>query len=543
MQIHPHSAKMATTASTTCLNRECATHSFSPEAQYDSRPHAVIIGAGLGGLSSGIHLLREGWRVTLLEKNQRVGGRMNVLEERGFRIDMGPTLLMMPEVIEGIFESCGRNVEDYIELQRVDPAYRIHFSDDSCLSMQSSIEALQQEVARIAPQDAPQIPALFAAMRRQYENARGNFIEQPFNGIGSLLRPQTLKGLATALPITNVYKFVSRYVKDERLRQAFTFQTLYLGISPMECPSIYSLLPYIELTFGVWFPKGGMIAIAEGLARLFREMGGELYTGVGVQRVMTEGRRACGVVVDNFLGSQNCFLSSDVVVSNLDASTTYTRLVPASLRRKYADTKLASKEYGCSAHLLYLGVKELPKSFMHHEVFLSKNYEQTLREITDTKVIPEDPALYTCIPTRSDPSLAPVGHDVLYILTPCPHMGGDIDWKRESPRLREKVLDKLERAGFEGLREKIVFEREFTPPDFERAYGCYMGSAFGMSPTFFQSSYFRPQMRSEEIERLYCVGAGTHPGGGVPIVLTSGRLAASTVVEDWVALQQLAGAR
>ena len=502
----------------------------------DPRPHAVVVGAGLGGLSAAIHLVRDGWRVTVLEKNARCGGRMNSIDEEGFRIDMGPTLLMMPEVLEGIFASCGRDMKDYLDLTRLDPAYRVRFADGSHIEMRSGVEAMQAEAARLSPADALQIPALFAAMRSAYENARFNFIEQPFNGITSLVRPQTLAGLAKALPLTSVYKFVSRYVRDERLRQALTFQTLYLGISPMDCPSIYALLPYIEMEFGVWFPMGGMASVADALARLLREMGGEIYTNTCVNRIMTEGHRACGVLADSFLGSRNCFIEADVVVANVDTPTAYTRLVPAHLRRNNTDQQLAAKEYGCSAHLLYLGVRDLEGDFSHHEVLLSEDYARTLHSITRSKTVPDDPALYVCIPTRTDPSLAPKGHDVVYVLTPCPNLAGPVDWETEGPRLREKVIGKLERAGLSGLRHKIVFERQFTPNDFETEYGCYQGSAFSLSPRFLQSSYFRPQMRSQDIQGLYFAGAGTHPGGGVPIVLTSGRLAAETIAGDRAAM-------
>jgi phytoene desaturase len=504
----------------------------------DSRPHAVVIGAGLGGLSAAIHLARDGWRVTVLEKNAHCGGRMNVIEEEGFHIDMGPTLLMMPEVIRGIFEACGRDMNDYLDLRRLDPAYRIRFADGSQLQMRGGVEAMQAEAARLSPDDAPNIAALFAAMRRQYENARPNFIEKPFNGMGSLLRPETLVGFMKALPMTSVYNFVARYVRDERLRQAFTFQTLYLGISPLDCPSIYALLPYIEMEFGVWFPMGGIMSVANGLARLLEELGGEIITNTAVNRIMTEGHRVCGILADSFLGSRDSFIEADAVVANVDAATAYSRLVPASLRRKHTDRALAEKEYGCSAHLLYLGVRDLEGDFSHHEVLLPDNFAGTLHDITKRKVIPRDPALYTCIPTRTDPGLAPAGHDVLYVLTPCPHLGGTVDWETEGPILRDQVITKLERAGLRDLRNKIVFERQFTPVDFERHYGCYQGSAFGLSPTFFQSSYFRPQMRSEEIDGLYFTGAGTHPGGGVPIVLTSGRLTAETMAADRTALLQ-----
>jgi len=279
------------------------------------------------------------------------------------------------------------------------------------------------------------------------------------------------------------------------------------------------------------------------LSQLLCEMGGAVYTDTTVNRIMTEGHRACGVVTDRFLGSYDCFIEADVVVANVDTPTAYSRLVPPALRRKYTDRHLATKEYGCSAYLLYLGVRDLEGDFGHHEVLLPNGFEATLDAIMKRKMIPDDPALYVCVPTRSDPSLAPPGHDAVYVLVPCPHLGGPVDWETEGPCLREKILSKLERAGLCGLREKIVFERQFTPADFARQYGCYLGSAFGLSPRFFQSSYFRPQMRSEEIDGLYFAGAGTHPGGGVPIVLTSGRLAAETIAADRKRLVRLACAR
>jgi len=505
---------------------------FGDEMPGDNRPHAVVIGAGLGGLSTAIHLLRDGWRVSLLEKNERCGGRMNVIEEAGFRIDMGPTLLMMPEVIESIFTACGRKMHDYLDIRRLYPAYRVRFTDGSAIDMRSSVEEMQREATRIAPNDANSIAPLFRAMQKQYENARFNFIEKPFNGYTSLLRPQTVAGMAKAMPLKSVYNFVSKYVKDERLRQAFTFQTLYLGISPYDCPSIYALLPYIEMQFGVWFPMGGMTEIANALETLFSEMGGELHLNTSVNRILTQGSRACGVQIDCFRGLRDHPIYADVVVANVDVPTAYTRLLPKSLIKKNTAEVLERKDYGCSGFLLYLGVKGLDSDFYHHEVLLSDNYEQTLSAITEQKVIPDDPAIYTCIPTRTDPTLAPEGHDVLYILVPCPHLGGEVDWEEEAPKLREKVLDKLERAGMKNLRSKIVFERQFNPNDFARHYGCFKGSAFGLAPLFFQSACFRPQMRSEDVEGLYFTGAGTHPGGGVPIVLTSGRLAAETIAGD-----------
>ncbi len=499
---------------------------FLEERPRDDRPHALIIGAGLGGLSAGIHLSRQGWRVTLLEKNERCGGRMNVIREQGFSIDMGPTMLMMPDVMDDLFKSCGRRREDYFETTRLTPAYSIHWPDGTRMDMGCAKEELIAEAMKISPEDAPKIPALVKAMQNKYDNARFNFIEKPFYSISHLLRLSTIKGMFRALPLNSVWDLVGKFVKNDKLRQAFTFQTLYLGISPHECPSIFALLPYIEMEFGVWFPKGGTYALAEGLEKLFLELGGEVHYDLPVQQVLLNGKKATGVRTCDGRDWR-----ADVVVSNADLPTVYRNLVSPDVRRKNTDSSIERLEYGCSGYLMYLGVKHMESDFGHNVILLSDNYDEILDDICIHKRLPRDPAMHVCTPTKTDPSLAPPGHDIIYVLVPCPNTQGIIDWDREAPILRERVLDKLEATGYPGLRENIVFERDFTPPEFEELYGCYAGSAYSsMSLTFMQSAYFRPHMRSEDVEGLYFVGAGTHPGGGVPIVLTAGRIVADEIV-------------
>ncbi len=492
----------------------------------DERPRAVVIGAGLGGLSTAIHLARQGWRVDIVERSSRSGGRMNVIEQDGFRIDMGPTMLMMPEVMANIFKACGRDVNDYMELQRLTPAYTLVWPDGATFAMGGSAAEMEASVRAFAPEDSARFPALVAGMKAKYENARHNFIEKSFNSVRDMVRASTLRGMVQALPLESVFKFVSRYIKNDRLRQAFTFQTLYLGISPYDCPAIYALLPYIEMEFGVWFPKGGTIALADALEKLFTELGGQIHYCNPVERILLEGRRAVGVQTRDGQKWQ-----ADTVVCNLDVPTAYKYLLPPSIRRKHTDRALARRDYGCSGYLLYLGVKHIPSSWGHNMIVLSDRYDEVLADICVHKRLPRDPAMHVCIPTRTDPTLAPPGHDVVYVLVPCPNAQADIDWETEGPKLRERVLDKLEAGGLPGLRQNIVFEKSFTPPEFEEVYGCYAGAAYsGLSPTFLQSAYFRPHSRSEEVSDLYFVGAGTHPGGGVPIVLTSGRLAAEEIV-------------
>lgn len=488
---------------------------------------AVVIGAGLGGLSAAIHLQQDGWDVTILERNGRVGGRMNITEGEGFQIDMGPTLLMMPEVLHNLFNYTGRTLSDYLDIQRLDPAYEVLFHDGTSLHMRGNPEEMAREIARLSPEDADRFPAMMNGMRGKYLNGRYNFIERQFNSPFSLIRPATLAGLLKALPMESVASYVGRYMKDERLRQAFTFQTLYLGISPYDCPAIYALLPYIEMEFGVWFPRGGMYAIADALYRLFIDMGGQVHFHRPVEKILVEDGRAQGVRLED-----GTILRAGVVVCNMDLPSAYQRLLPEGVRRPTRVKRLNGMEHGCSAYLLYLGVRDLQTNWGHHTVVLSESYEETLQEIMHQKRLPSDPAMYVCIPTRTDPSLAPPGHDVVYILTIVPHASSQVDWQGEIPALRERVLNKLERMGLPGLREKIVFERPFSPPDFERTYGCNFGSAFGISPRFFQSAYFRPQSRSAEADGLYFVGASTHPGGGIPMVLTSGRLTAEAIRSD-----------
>ena len=494
----------------------------------DNRRSAVVIGAGLGGLSTGIHLARQGWKVTILEKNERVGGRMNVIREQGFSIDMGPTMLMMPDVMDDLFKSCGRRREDYFKTKRLAPAYSVHWPDGTRMDMGRSVQELIDEAKQIAPEDAAQIPALVKAMHDKYDNARFNFIEKPFNSVSHMMRLSTIKGLFRALPLNSVWDFVSKYIKNDKLRQAFTFQTLYLGISPKECPSIFALLPYIEMEFGVWFPEGGTFALAEGLERLFLELGGEIHVNTPVEQIMTAGKAAKGVRACD--GRE---WKSDVVVSNLDVPTAYMNLVEPKLRKKNTNVAMQKLDYGCSGYLMYLGVKRIESDFAHNVILLSDNYDEILDDICIHKRLPRDPAMHVCTPTKTDPTLAPPGHDVIYVLVPCPNTQGEIDWEREGPILRERVLDKLEATGYPGLRQNIVFERDFTPPEFEKLYGCHAGAAYSsMSLTFMQSAYFRPHMKSEDVDGLYFVGAGTHPGGGVPIVLTAGKIVAEEIVKS-----------
>ncbi|MGV3720010.1 MAG: phytoene desaturase family protein [Actinomycetota bacterium] len=489
-------------------------------------PRAVVIGAGLGGLGTGIHLARRGWDVTILERNPTSGGRMNRIVAEGFQFDTGPTLLMMPEVLQGIFASCNRNVQDYIPMRRLDPGYEVRFADGERLLMGSPTE-MTSEFARFNTADAKRLPGLMRDMEAKYRLGRYRFIERQFNHLGHLLAPSTLSGLAQAMPIESVWRYMSRHVHDERLRQAMTFQTLYLGTSPFECPSIYGFLPYIEWEFGVWFPQGGMYSVAAGLQRLFLELGGKLEHGVDVSEIRIRNGAA-----DAVLTADGEVLEADAVISNCDVQTTYTQLIEPVHRPRNTDKRMWQAESGCSGYLLYLGVDRIPDDWKHHTVLLPNDFSGVMDDLFRKRCLPREPALYACVPSLTDPSLAPAGKHSLYVLAPVPHLDAQVCWEEEAPQFRTRCIRALEAAGWEGLEQSIVVERTFTPRDFQRAYGLFRGSAFGLSCTFWQSAYFRPHNRSEDIRNLYMVGASTHPGGGVPIVLTSARLVAETAHAD-----------
>lgn len=489
-------------------------------------PRAVVIGAGLGGLGTGIHLAQRGWDVTILERNEIVGGRMNRIEADGFQFDTGPTLLMMPEVLQNLFASCDRDVQDYIPMRRLDPSYEVRFADGTRLDMGCPAE-MPARFAQFNKEDARRLPALLRDMEAKYRLGRYKFIERQFNHLGHLLHPKTLTGMAQALPIESVWKYISRHVQDERLRQALTFQTLYLGTSPHECPSIYGFLPFIECEFGVWFPQGGMYSIAQGLQRLFKELGGTVKCGVDVREIRVREGGADAVITED-----GQVLEADAVVSNCDVQTTYTRLIAPEHRKRNTDHRMWQAESGCSGYLLYLGVDKLPENWKHHTVILPSDYHGVMDDMFRQRCLPREPALYACVPTLSDPSLAPEGHHVLYVLAPVPHLDAHISWEDEEVMFRNRCIDALKRAGWDDLEDHIVVERRFTPRDFQKRFGLFRGSAFGLSCTFWQSAYFRPHNRSEDVRNLYLVGASTHPGGGVPIVLTSARLVAETVHAD-----------
>lgn len=484
--------------------------------------NALIIGSGLGGLATAIRLAHRGYAVTVLEKNATLGGRSGIWSEDGFRFDTGPTLLMMVDELRELFASVDRRLEDYLELTQLHPNYRIHFSDGSHFDNSSLMNEFLAEVERLEPGSGPRALEFLALTQRLYQIGRDEFVGKNFTHWHQFLNPKKLAQLFQVRAHENLYRLVGRYFQDQRLREAFSFQSMYLGLSPYESPGVYGLLPFTEVGLGLWFPKGGLYAIVEALEQLGRELGvcyqlnwevTDMVRANGrVQTVVARDGRQCG---------------ADLVIANADLPYVYQELLPADApgaRRPY--------EYTCSGFLMYLGVEGSYPQLKHHNLFVPRDLPGYFKQVFDDQVVPTDPAYYICNPSKTDPELAPEGHENIYVLVPVPHLTSHIDWQVEAPRYRDAMIDRMERWGLTDLRSRIKVERLFTPDDFRHGFNSAMGSAFGLAHTIPQIGYFRPHNRHQTLENLYFVGCSTQPGTGIPMVIIGSRLLAERIDQE-----------
>lgn len=488
---------------------------------------AIVIGAGLGGLGTAIRLRQHGWDVIILEKNDRVGGRCGVIRGDGFTLDSGPTLLLMRDVLDALFVSAGRRTEDYLDLVRIHPNYRIHFGDGTSLDVSSNREALRQAVEAIEPGAASAMTRYLDDAGYKYRVSRDRFVERNFLRWSDFLTLSNLYYLFATNTLRKLDRHAARYFKDERLRAAMTFQTMYLGLAPHDAPAVYSLLPYTEIDEGIWYPRGGMNKIAEGLARLAAELGVEVRLNSDVRSIAVSGRRALGVTV-----SDDTFVPANVVVSNADLPYTYGTLLPPTVRGSFTRRRLRRLNYGSSAFLLYLGLTRSYPTLLHHNVYLSRSIRANFDAVFQDFRLPDDPSLYICVPSRTDAGVAPEGSEAMYVLVPVPRSTPNVDWGQERIPFRHRILDRLEEVGMGDIRRHIVFERTYTPDDFASDYNVVNGSAFGLSHTFRQVGYMRPANKVRDLDNVYFVGASTVPGGGVPMVLIGSRLTMERIEQD-----------
>jgi phytoene desaturase len=441
---------------------------------------------------------------------------------------MGPSLITAPFIIERVFEAAGKRMSDYLDLLPLDPFYRIYFHDGLFMDYSGDPEKMKKEISRFSPEDAAQYDRFFQDIKKVYDAVITNGLgARPFLTMKSFLSfvPKAMR-LGGWRP---VYDFVSRYFKDQRTRFMFSFHPLFIGGSPFRAPSIYIMIPYLERAAGVWFSRGGMYSVIEAFEKVFVELGGEIRTGAEVDEIIVRDGSAVGIRV----GDQ--VFPADAVVSNGDVPWVYRHLIKPEHRvRRWTDASIDRLQMSMSCFLLYLGVRKEYPQLKHHTLIVSKRYRELVEDIFDRKIVPDDFSLYVHAPTRTDPALAPPGCESMYVLFPVPHLGGGVDWDKAAGPLRDRMLAFLEEDfGLTGLRQNLDVLEMFTPKDFASSLNAHLGSAFSIEPRLMQSAYFRPHNRSEELKHLYFVGAGTHPGGGVPGVLLSAEATESCILEDF----------
>ncbi len=481
--------------------------------------NAVVIGSGLGGIAAAIRLQARGYQVSLLEMRDQPGGRAAVYRQDGFTFDAGPTIVTAPFLVDELFALAGKRTEDYVKIVPVTPFYRIVFHDGRVFNYTGDESEIIAEIAKFEPGDVPGYRRFVERSRAIFDKAFTELADQPFSTVWDMLR--VAPDLVRLQSHESVYKLISRYIKNEQLRQVFSFHPLLIGGNPFDSSSIYSMIHFLERKWGVHFAMGGTGAIVDGLLRLFREMGGELHLNARVEDIAVDAK---GGVSDVRTADGRVF-PADVVVSNGDTANTYRKLIAPEHRRKWTDRKLERMRYSMGLFVLYFGTDCTYPHLAHHTIVLGKRYEELLRDIFKNKILASDFSLYLHAPTRTDPTLAPPGGECFYVLSPVPNLLGGIDWTEAKERYAEAILASLEISELcPDLRQHIVTRRIMTPQDFETDLDAFRGSAFQFEPILTQSAWFRPHNVSEDVRGLYFVGAGTHPGAGIPGVLSSAKV-------------------
>lgn len=485
----------------------------------------VIIGSGFGGLAAAIRLQAKGMQVTLLEKNAKVGGHAYQLVKDGYTFDMGPSIITAPDLIQRVFECAGTRMEDYLNLVKLDPFYRIHFHDSTFLDYTDDSEQMKQQMAQFSTDDADNYDRFMAHTRQLYDavitDGLGATAFDLPTMLGFLPRALRLRALMPA------YDFVKRYFNEPRHRFTFSFHPLFIGGNPFRAPAVYLMIPYLEKTGGVWFCKGGMYTLVRALEDVFKQLGGVVETDAEVERIVVENRCATGVI------AKREFYEADAVISNADLIHTYGELIPSEQRRKWSDKRLRKIQYSMSAFLLYIGVRKKYPQLKHHTLILSQRYKGLIDDIFDNKVLPDDFSMYLHTPSQTDPAMAPEGCESLYVLIPVPNLESGVNYEKTKAAYTDRVLTFLENAfGLTDLKRSIEVLETFTPSDFKRERNNHLGSAWGVEPKLTQTAYFRPPNRSEDIKHLYFVGASTHPGAGVPGVLLTAETTVKLVAKD-----------
>jgi phytoene desaturase len=483
----------------------------------------IIIGAGLGGLSAACRLAHDGQQVTVVERNENVGGKVNRVVSNGFKFDTGASLVTMKHVFEDLFEYCGRDITDYIEFEPLDPICRYFWRDGTVFDAAGDVEHAIGNVAETFPEDVTGFRRYLADSKRKYEIAERTFLAKSLNELPSLLKPSYLPDLFRISTLSSLDKHNSRYFKSFKLKQLLNRYATYNGSSPYKTPATFALIPWVEFGLGAWFPKGGIFEIPRQIEKLALELGVGFEFGNGVAKIEIEDGSANGVLLEN--GDR---LTADVVVSNADAISTYRDLIPRKSRRIYRDKKLKKIEPSFSGFVLLLGTKRKFAELSHHNIFFSDDYRAEFKAIFEDGILPHDPTIYVCATSRSDSTQAPEGCENLFILINAPSLR-KTETVTDYNGYGDFVISQLEKFGLSGLRESVVYRETITPADFASRYGANKGSIYGVSSNGIMSAFMRVPNMARDIRNLYFVGGTTHPGGGMPLVLLSGKMAAEMI--------------
>lgn len=492
-------------------------------------PKAIVIGAGLGGLAAAMRLGAKGYRVTVLDNLDGPGGRGSCIWQDGHRFDLGPTIVTAPQVFRDLWTACGREFDADVDLRALDPFYEIRWPDGSRFSARQDTDAMRAEVARLAPTDVGGYDRFLRDSEERYHFGFEDLGRRPMNRFADLLK--VLPTFAALRADRSVYAHVARRVRDPRLRMALSFHPLFIGGDPFGVTSMYTLVSHLEKTFGVHYAQGGVVAIAEAMARVVEGQGGLLRHGVEVDEILLRNRRVAGVRL-----TDGHIVGGDIVVSNADAGHTYDRLLRNMPRRRWTTRRLARSRWSMGLFVWYFGTKGSRKLWSdvgHHTILNGPRYEGLVRDIFRTGRLSEDMSLYVHRPSVTDPGVAPEGDDTFYALSPVPHLGhaNPADWTSMAERYRRKVQAILEDQLLPGLGGRLSTSRVFTPETFRDRYLSPYGAGFSLEPRILQSAWFRPHNVSEEVQGLFLVGAGTHPGAGLPGVIASAEVLQALVPE------------
>ena len=491
----------------------------------NTRPTAIVIGAGIGGIATAARLAHNGFQVTVLEKNSMPGGRCDRILQDGHRFDVSATLFLMPQLFAETYAALGERMEDHLQLRRVDPTYQITFDDGVRLGLTGDLEAMRGQLESIEQGSFGGLLRYLAEGHLNYRLSLERFVGRNFYNLLDYFSPANLPLLFQMKALVKHYDNVGNYFQDDHLKAAFTFQNMYLGLSPYDAPATYSLLQYTELAEGVWFPAGGMYRVIESLVSIAEAHSVRFLYDTPVEQIEVQGNRTTGVRVK---GGE--LVAADVVVANADLPYVYQKLLPD----RAAGERMSRKKHTCSAVTFYWGVDRVFPQLGTHNIYLSGDYRASFDRIFQDKSLPEDPSFYVHAPARIDPSAAPAGQDTLMVLVPVGHL--DESTSQDWPALRERacstVLERLASLGMANLQKHIKFEVDYTPGTWQSRYNLSKGAAFGLSHDFMQVGYLRPQNRHGRYRNLYFAGASTHPGTGLPMVLLSARLTTERILKE-----------